>query len=333
MGVIKDWRGGGSDRRVADKRDAFLIAARIRRDKVEIARLEGKPVPKAEDTAVGFWDGLFGPDAIKVAVGGMPLYLYEHLTDTDVEAEAEAAGKVLEDPEDIAERMGYASLDDMNVSSVIDVRDALLAMAAEGGFNMVRDIQILADRISPGHAGQYRDIDSALFGDPAGGSGSGSGRGRSGGGGGGPVYVAPDRRVVEEFVKDKMIVLTGKNQPEFKKVVDDYMRDHKKMAEGASVDPKATVMEGIRGLDEYKRIHKMRQESQDESTWISVRQQRLEQLGLSGANAASRAQAFAAGGVNVNDIDLGAYQYSKGRKDISLMRKLDKVAGQIGRLL
>jgi hypothetical protein len=159
----------------------------------------------------------------------------------------------------------------------------------------------------------------------------GSGRPPSGGGGSGRArYVAPDRRLVEEFVGDKMIVLTGKRQPELQKIVDAYMSADRKAYEGKSIDPKAEVMEKIRDLSEYKRIHKLRGEATDENTWVNQRQQRLQQLGVTSAAAGARGIDLAAVGTNLNDIDAGKFQLGRGRKDITLMNRLEKVAQQVG---
>ena len=158
-------------------------------------------------------------------------------------------------------------------------------------------------------------------------------RGRSGSGRGGPQYVGPDRRTIEEFVGDKMIVLTGKRQPELQAIVDKYMKDHKAQSEGASIDPGFGVLSNIRELAEYKRIHTLRAEATDENTWVNRRQDRLTQLGVGQKAAAARGIELAAIGTNLVDIDVGKFQMGRGRKDITLMNQLAKTADQMGRLL
>ena len=203
-------------------------------------------------------------------------------------------------------------------------RDAILLEAAEQYYNKnASDFQYESPIGPPGP----NSIEAYnYFNDPANRSGSGSGSR-------GPQYVAPDRRQVEEYVGDKMIVLTGKRQPELSKFVDAYLADAKAAFEGASVDPAMGVLENIRGTAEYKRIHTLRDEATDENTWVNRRQQRLEQLGLSSAQAGGRGIELAATGANLNDIDTGKLQTARGRKDITLMNTIEQTAKTIGGLL
>ena len=148
-------------------------------------------------------------------------------------------------------------------------------------------------------------------------------------GGGRPKYVAPDRRTVEEWVTDKLIILTGQKQPEMEAIIDSYMSAHKSQFEGKSIDPAAEAVEKIRGLAEYQRIHTLRPDAADENTWVSSRQNRLTQLGVGAKDAASRGIALAATGASAVDIDAGKFQLGKGRQDITMMNRLEKVAEQI----
>ena len=148
-------------------------------------------------------------------------------------------------------------------------------------------------------------------------------------GGSRPKYPAPDRRTVEEWVGDKLIILTGAKQPELQKIVDSYLKAHKAQWEGKAIDPAAEAIEKIRGLGEYKRIHTLRPDAADEDTWVSSRQNRLTQLGVGAKDAASRGIALAATGANTVDIDAGKFQIGKGRKDITMMNRLEKVAEQV----
>jgi len=207
------------------------------------------------------------------------------------------------------------------LNNIFEWRDAVLMGIAERGYDLYSDQ--LDPRLQ--YANPIGPPEKPLFTDPAGSSG-GSGRGGSAG----PVYTPPDRRVVEEFVGDKMIVLTGKRQPELSKIVDAYMTAHRQQWEGKSIDPQAEVQERIRGLAEYKRIHTLRDEAMDENTWVNQRTNRLLQLGLGSGEAASRGIDLAVTGANVNDIQTGKFEFGRGGKDISMIRRLEKVAEQIG---
>ena len=196
-------------------------------------------------------------------------------------------------------------------------RDAILLEAAEQYFNKSESQFQYESPIGPPGPPPPN-----FFTEPAGGSGSG--------GRGGPKYVAPDRRQVEEYVGDKMIVLTGKRQPELGKFVDKYLAAAKAAFEGKSIDPASETLENIRGLAEYKRIHTLRAEGTDENTWVNRRTQRLEQLGMGSGAAAARGIELAATGATLANIDIGKAQTARGRKDITLFNRLEKVAAGIG---
>jgi hypothetical protein len=127
--------------------------------------------------------------------------------------------------------------------------------------------------------GAFPDV-SPVFGDP------GLGLGFSGGGGGGfsgPQYRAPDRRVVEDFVKGTMVSLVGTVlSGDLERIVDLYMNDHRRGFNSVSqdIDPQASVIEAIRSTPLYKQVHKLRPESQDERTWVSSRRSAAIQGGL-----------------------------------------------------
>lgn len=242
-----------------------------------------------------------------------------------------ARGQILPDTGEALSRDAEAA----GLNNILEWQQVVLARFAQVGYNekLRQEGGLVEAGIQgpPESAEALRDDPrfahlpgSIFFTDPAGGSGSGSGRGA-----GAPAYVAPDRRTVEEFIGDKMIVLTGKRQPELQKFVDNFMRDAKKQWEGGSIDPQATALEDIRGTAEYKRIHTLRVDSMDENTWVNARQARLTQLGLGAAAAEARGIELAVTGTNLNDIDIGKFQIGRGRKDITLMNRLEKVAEQI----
>ena len=213
----------------------------------------------------------------------------------------------------------------VSLDNIMDLRDRALMESLKGYYELNNDPRIQYEgAIGPPGPNSIEAFN--YFNDPANRKGSGSGSRR-------PQYVAPDRRVIEEFVSDKMIVLTGARQPEFASIVDSYLSAAKQQFEGASIDPKAEVISRIRDLSEYKRIHTLRDEATEEDTWVGHRQQRLEQLGMASGDAASRGIALAATGATLADIQTDKVQTAKGRKDISLMNRLEQTAKTVGGLL
>lgn len=104
-----------------------------------------------------------------------------------------------------------------------------------------------------------------------------------GGGGNAPVYVAPDRRVIEDYVKGSMVSLVGTVlDSRVQEITDLYMSDHRRNFDtpDVEIDPGQSVVEAIRQSSEYRTIHQNRPESADERTWISDRRQAALQGGL-----------------------------------------------------
>lgn len=166
-----------------------------------------------------------------------------------------------------------------------------------------------------------------------------NGGGGGGGGGGGPKYVGPMREVVEDSVKAMLTALTGsESDANIQKYTDEYLRADKERwnvarSGGTDIDPNQVVMDKIRQQDDYKRIHKLRAEGDSETRWISDRQARLGQLGVGSQDADDRAIALAQAGTNLNDISAGAFQFGKGKKDITLMNRIGKSAERLARMI
>lgn len=132
-------------------------------------------------------------------------------------------------------------------------------------------------------------------------SGGGGGGGRGGVGSRGQ-YIPPDRRVVEEAVKGKLIALTGRfDQARVDLLTDKFMSESKRAydnRESQQIDPMASVVEQIRTFQDYKQIHQLRPEEADEETWISSRQGALTSLGISEARAVGMGVDAAQAGFN-----------------------------------
>ena len=129
---------------------------------------------------------------------------------------------------------------------------------------------------------QKRPQFEAVFDTMTDGGGGGGGVG-FGGGFTGPVYRAPDERVVEDFVRGQQVSLLGRVDPgRTDRLVDIYFRDHRANFESQDreIDPGASVLEAIRGTEEYQTLHKNRPDSADERQWVSNRITAAQQGGL-----------------------------------------------------
>lgn len=124
-----------------------------------------------------------------------------------------------------------------------------------------------------------------------------------GGGGGGrgsgrvaPVYVAPDRRDVEEQVRSLLINMVGGQgvtEQRIKTLTDHYLRVNRSNFDNpnSQVSVRQDLKDQIRRYSDFQAIHQLRPESIDEESWVS-----------------SYAGQVAAAGLNVTDIDQVAAQ-------------------------
>ena len=114
-----------------------------------------------------------------------------------------------------------------------------------------------------------------------------AGPGGEGGGGGfaAPVYKAPDRREIEDWVRGKLTSLVGSSDPDVRlqDFTDLYMKDHRRNWDSPSreIVPEMSVIEAIRNEGDYQRIHTLRPEGVDESAWIKDRLRLANAAGLS----------------------------------------------------
>lgn len=145
-------------------------------------------------------------------------------------------------------------------------------------FGLDKQMQLIANNVPVGAAAElfWEPDTSGLF--DVGGFGGGGG-----GGFAGPVYVAPDRRVVMDFVKGTLVSLVGTVPEEHvERLTDLYMTEHRRNFDtlDKEIDPAQSVLEEVRKTPEYKSIHKLRPESEDERNWIAQRRAAAEQGGL-----------------------------------------------------
>ena len=163
------------------------------------------------------------------------------------------------------------------------------------------------------------------------------GGGGGGGGASGPKYIAPMRTVVEDTVKTALRTLVGEADPRrVQELANQYEDSHRAQydvrygnAGDRDIDPNQVLLDTIRSQDDYKRVHALRGEADDEMAWIGERRSRLSQLGLNSGDADERAIALAQSGTALPDIETGAFQNSKGRKDITMMNTIQAAAQQV----
>lgn len=164
-----------------------------------------------------------------------------------------------------------------------------------------------------------------------GGGGGGGGR-RSGGVA--PVYTAPDERTIRETVENQMVALLGKiDDSAADRVTKSYMKAHREAWEGKSIDPNMTILEGIRGLEEYKRIHKLRPDSIRESQWISNQQQALLNAGMRTSEVQERSRDLAQIGAVATGRNAQLAEFSEGFQAGGFFERLDRAAGAAARRL
>jgi len=165
------------------------------------------------------------------------------------------------------------------------------------------------------------------------------GGGGGGGGGMGPVYVAPDRRVVEDQAKALQVSLNGNpTAARTKAMADRYMADHRRSWEigqsgGEIIDPNQSMLEMARNYEDTKRIHRLRGNQEDEMTWISQRNQALLQQGLESQDASDRAVVLAQLGTSLANVDAGSYLLTKGQTSTGMDRRIANAATQVARAL
>jgi hypothetical protein len=148
-----------------------------------------------------------------------------------------------------------------------------------------------------------------ITGDPLGGFPTSLPDGDGGSGSLAPIYVQPDRRVIEDLVKGTMVSLVGTVlDGRLGEVVDLYMSEHKKNFDTleSTIDPSQSVLERIRNTAEYKFVHKNRPASADERTWVSDRLTAAAQGGLTQPLQEDFAIMQAAAAGDVPDVRRGA---------------------------
>lgn len=139
---------------------------------------------------------------------------------------------------------------------------------------------------------------------------SGGGGRRGGGGRSGPTYVAPnyqvpDRAALREQIKAYVVAVTGKAHDSLiDAATDTYLEANREAFDAAvsadrtrtlsgtpsdvaQIDPWQRAVQHVRDTALYKTIHGLRPDSVDEMEWVTSRQAKLEQLGLSAQRAST----------------------------------------------
>ena len=150
-------------------------------------------------------------------------------------------------------------------------------------------------------------------------SGRSPARSRGGGGRGSAaaVYRAPDEAALREQLKTYVVAVTGTlSKGVLDKAVAAYLAADRQdfdaaVSGGAEVDPFTAAKQVVRSSAEYKDVHQQRPESVDELDWVTDRQAKLRQLGLSGSRAESLGVAQARMGANDQALlQAGEMQFS-----------------------
>jgi hypothetical protein len=96
--------------------------------------------------------------------------------------------------------------------------------------------------------------------------------------------VAPDPAQIEDYVKSYVVAVTGRAHEDLIQLgVDAFLDADRKgfNSETQQFDPASAMKNVVRGTDKYKAVNDARPDSVDEMEWVSSRQGKLRQLGLS----------------------------------------------------
>lgn len=118
-------------------------------------------------------------------------------------------------------------------------------------------------------------------------------RGRGGGGGGAgpvePIFIPQDANSVREQIRNYVIATTGTGNTALIDIgMAAFTQSEKQrftQRETADIDPWQAMKESIRGTSAYKAVHSLRPDSVDEMEWVTGRQAKLRQLGISAMRA------------------------------------------------
>jgi hypothetical protein len=153
------------------------------------------------------------------------------------------------------------------------------------------------------------------------------------------AYVRPDDSLVRNAVEGAWDALTGSVDAAG---VDNaikvfYSKDRANYDnEGQQIDAMEAVLELIRNTPEYKEIHQLRSESQDERTWISSKVGRLLQAGVSQPLAqelgAAQAQVGASDPTTARAAEIGTLVGTGRALDSHKARMRDSMGAALGLL-
>jgi hypothetical protein len=138
--------------------------------------------------------------------------------------------------------------------------------------------------------------------------------------------------VVEDFVKGALTSLVGTVPDELVGgLVKTYMTDHRRNydVENEEIDPSQSVILGIRATKEYRTIHQLRPDSEDERSWVASRRSAAQQGGLNQGDLENFAITQATVGGDLADVHEAAgvaqFQASGSMRGTSMEQKLRNV--------
>ena len=142
-------------------------------------------------------------------------------------------------------------------------------------------------------------------------------RRQRGGGGFGfrrPPYVPPDRREIEENVRNYMALVVGKvDEPEVQRLTDLYMQQHRWSYDNpsAGLRPFFTVKEEIRKRPDYQRLHALRPDTVREEEWLSQFGDILKESGVDPTRLDTKIRDFATVGASRVAARAAAFRFQE----------------------
>ena len=163
----------------------------------------------------------------------------------------------------------------------------------------------------------------------------------TGGGGRGfsrPVYQPPDRREVEENVRNylSLVLADTSNKSLINELTDLYMSEHKRSFDnpGIGLRPWFSVKERVQALEEYDKLHALRPDTINEEDWVSQFQGLIDQAGIPANLRDQTARNFAQIGATIPAATGGVYRQREmqtGRPQPVFLRNLQNTLQTLAR--
>lgn len=160
--------------------------------------------------------------------------------------------------------------------------------------------------------------------------------GGGGGGFGGPIYQPPDRREVEENVRNylALVLADTSDRKLVTELTDLYMNEHRRSFNnpGIGLRPWFSVKEKVQQMEEYKKLHALRPDTIDEEQWIPQFQELIDQAGVPVGLRDQTARNFAQIGATQPAAARAAFRQQEMRTGHTQPVFLRNLAGAVGAL-